>query len=153
MQYNTTKLWYRPSYGTFRIVFTRLGGCADAFSIAEQLFARNLLKVPIHSDCLGRGSSSTHFPHPRLLPSALLSLTPVPLLYESSTSSYSPSPHLAPGPKYDETVPHKSSDRIVKMEVGVEIFCRWGVERRGRGSKFFSTRVEKEVGVEFCHKL
>ena len=32
------------------------------------------------------------------------------------------------------------SDRIVKIEVGVEFFCRWGVERRGGGSKFCSTR-------------
>ena len=36
-----------------------------------------------------------------------------------------------------------NSDQIVKMEVGVEIFCRWGVERRGGGR--FLHGVEKEV--------
>ena len=41
------------------------------------------------------------------------------------------------------------------MEVGAEIFCRWGrVERRGGGSNFFPAGFEKEVGwVEFSHQL
>ena len=38
------------------------------------------------------------------------------------------------------------SDQIVKMEVGVVIFSRRGVERRGRESNFFPHGVEKEVG-------
>ena len=41
--------------------------------IAEQLCAKNLLKVPIHSNCLGRGSK-TH--SPRYRPSALTNRPP-----------------------------------------------------------------------------
>ena len=46
------------------------------------------------------------------------------------------------------------SDRIVKMEVGVEIFCRWGSREEVGGVEIlFRHGVEKEVGVEFFHKL
>jgi len=42
------------------------------------------------------------------------------------------------------------SDRIAKMEVEVEIFCRWGVERWGGVSKIFlDTRLRKRLGVNF----
>ena len=43
-----------------------------------------------------------------------------------------------------------SSDRIVQMEVRVEIFSRWEVERRGGGSKnlqFLSSAGVRDIAI------
>src|SRR6218665_56056 len=45
------------------------------------------------------------------------------------------------------------SDRIVQMEVGVEMFSRWGLREEVGVEQIFRHGVEKEVGLEFCHKL